>query len=97
VGDAYRVAAGVCPHCGGPNPIGARICQWCKSGLTVPKSEDFPTGPATIDDGIFDPEAIRQDELIDEAAEHDQRILRYVVGGVLLALLIAAAVILAVG
>ena len=28
--------AGNCPHCGGPNPVGASECQWCGSGLPLP-------------------------------------------------------------
>lgn len=30
------MAAGICPQCGGPNPPGATVCQWCAAALEHP-------------------------------------------------------------
>lgn len=32
---------GTCPHCGGPNPMGAAQCQWCQAALPLPSPLDL--------------------------------------------------------
>lgn len=34
-----------CQRCGGPNPSGARNCQWCGSALPLPVAPPIPSGP----------------------------------------------------
>ena len=87
------MAAGVCPQCGGPNAIGVRICQWCGSGLVVPKSQDFPAGTDTVDATAEAPAYPDDDELIEQTYTHDQRVVRYLIVAVVAAFLIIAAVL----
>jgi hypothetical protein len=37
---------GICPHCGGPNPIGAAECQWCGAAIPGPPPLDFSRLPS---------------------------------------------------
>ena len=38
---------GMCPHCGGPNPPGYEVCQYCGSPLPLPPSvEETPPAPS---------------------------------------------------
>jgi hypothetical protein len=38
-------APNLCPQCGGPNPLGATVCQWCRSALPVRSTGYHPLEP----------------------------------------------------
>lgn len=48
---------GICEHCGGPNPIGAEVCQWCGVPLPLPTAPTAP--PLDVEPA---PEGIDADE-----------------------------------
>lgn len=37
-----------CPGCGGPNPPGAAVCQWCGASIPQPVAPPVQPGPSTV-------------------------------------------------
>ena len=44
-GSAGATSPALCRHCGGPNPPGARSCQWCHATLPLETSGYRPLDP----------------------------------------------------